>query len=51
VIEFHLAAQMEAFGYEPAFDPRARVRAAAEFYKWQNYTYFYSDRFAQGVAR
>jgi hypothetical protein len=51
VIEFHLAREMQTFGYEPAFDHRARARAAAEFYKWQNYTYFYSDRFAQGVAR
>jgi hypothetical protein len=51
VIEFHLAREMQAFGYEPAFDHRARARAAAEFYKWQNYTYFYSDRFAQGAGR
>lgn len=51
VIEFHLAREMQAFGYEPVFDHCARARAAAEFYKWQNYTYFYSDRFAQGVGR
>jgi hypothetical protein len=51
VIEFHLAREMQAFGYEPDSDGRAQVRAAAEFYKWQNYTYFYSDRFAQGVSR
>ena len=51
VIEFHLGREMQAFGYEPDFDGRAQVRAAAEFYKWQNYTYFYSDRFAQGIGR
>jgi hypothetical protein len=51
VIEFHLGADMEAFGYAPAFDRRQQARAAAEFYKWQNYAYFYSDRFAQGIAR
>ena len=46
VIEFHLGAEMKAFGYAPAFEPAAQARAAAEFYKWQNYTYFYGDRFA-----
>jgi hypothetical protein len=51
VIEFHLADDMEAFGYRPVFAHREQGRAAAEFYKWQNYTYFYSDRFAHGVAR
>jgi len=42
---------MQEFGYEPAFDEVAQARAAAEFYKWQNYAYFYSDRFAHGLAR
>lgn len=51
VIEFHLGEDMIEFGYEPAFDDREQARAAAEFYKWQNYTYFYSDRFAQGITR
>jgi hypothetical protein len=49
IIEFHLANEMAAFGYELQFEPGERARAAAEFYKWQNYTYFYSDRFAKGV--
>lgn len=47
VIEFHLADEMVAFGYVPAFERTAQARAAAEFYKWQNYAYFYGDRFAQ----
>ncbi|MGE3986821.1 sulfotransferase family protein [Pseudorhodoplanes sp.] len=51
VIEFHLGEYMEEFGYRPAFDDREQARAAAEFYKWQNYAYFYSDRFAHGVSR
>lgn len=51
VIEFHLGEDMEDFGYQPAFDHGAQARAAAEFYKWQNYAYFYSDRFAHGLAR
>jgi hypothetical protein len=51
VIEFHLADDMEAFGYRPVFAHCEQGRAAAEFYKWQNYAYFYSDRFAHGVAR
>lgn len=46
VIEFHLAEEMMAFGYEPEFAPGEQARAAAEFYKWQNYAYYYSDRFA-----
>lgn len=49
VIEFHLAEEMETFGYAPAFDRAAQMRAAAEFYKWQNYAYFYSDRFEQAA--
>jgi hypothetical protein len=51
VIEFHLGEDMETFGYQPAFDRGAQARSAAEFYKWQNYAYFYSDRFAHGLAR
>lgn len=51
VIEFHLGDDMEEFGYRPAFEDRDQARAAAEFYKWQNYAYFYSDRFAHGLAR
>ena len=46
VIEFHLGDEMKAFGYAPAFEAVAQARAAAEFYKWQNYAYFYGDRFA-----
>lgn len=48
-IEFHMRAQMAEFGYAPAFTPAEQAAAAAEFYKWQNYAYFYSDRFADEV--
>lgn len=51
VIEFHLGGDMAKFGYKPSFDHREQARAAAEFYKWQNYAYFYNDRFARGLAR
>jgi hypothetical protein len=49
VIEFHLADEMKAFGYAAAYDRMEQARAAAEFYKWQNYEYFYGDRFAQAA--
>lgn len=46
VIEFHLAEEMTAHGYAPAFTQAQQADAAAEFYKWQNYAYFFKDRFA-----
>ncbi len=46
-IEFHMAEEMEAFGYAPVFSPVEQSRAAAEYYKWQNYAYFYRDRFGK----
>jgi len=46
-IEFHLGDEMQTFGYAPAFTAEEQARAAAEFYKWQNYAYFYSDRFVE----
>lgn len=51
IIEFHLADEMQEFGYEPAFGAEEQAHAAAEFYKWQNYTYYYSDRFAEPPRR
>ncbi len=51
VIEFHLADEMAEYGYNPVFGEIEQARAAAEFYKWQNYAYFYSDRFAHGLVR
>ena len=51
IIEFHLADEMQEFGYEPAFGAEEQASAAAEFYKWQNYTYYYSDRFAEPLPR
>ncbi len=46
VIEFHMREEMAEFGYAPAFTPAEQAAAAADFYKWQNYAYFYGDRFA-----
>lgn len=45
IIEFFMADEMAAFGYEPEFPAAARAAATAEFYKWFNYRYFYRDRF------
>jgi hypothetical protein len=51
VIEFIMAEEMAAFDYEPAYTPDQQAAAAAEFYKWSNYRYFFSDRFASGAAQ
>jgi len=45
IIEFHFETLMNKFGYPLKFQKDERVKAAAEFYKWQNYRYFYNDRF------
>lgn len=46
IIEFHFGETMDMFGYERAIPLEQQASAAAEFYKWQNYRYFYFDRFA-----
>jgi hypothetical protein len=46
IVEFHFSDVMTERGYNPVFAPKDRAAAAAEFYKWQNYRYFFSDRFA-----
>jgi hypothetical protein len=45
IIEFHLGDLMQEFNYHLAYDRIERAKFAAEFYKWENYKYFYSDRF------
>ena len=45
IIEFHLGDLMNRFGYKLDFSKDECVKSAADFYKWQNYRYFYSDRF------
>lgn len=50
VIEFHFAEDMARWGYETEFSEDERAQAAAEFYKWSNYRYFYSDRFEKGIT-
>lgn len=46
IIEFHMADIMANHGYEFAFDPAELTSAVADFYKWANYHYFYTDAFA-----
>lgn len=45
IIEFHLGDLMEKYGYNRYYDDVECIKAASEFYKWQNYKYFFSDRF------
>ena len=45
IIEFHFEEIMNKVGYKLSFERGECIKAAAEFYKWQNYRYFYSDRF------
>ena len=46
IIEFYLSQEMSEFGYQIASSSDEQAEAAAEFYKWQNYRYFFGDRFA-----
>jgi hypothetical protein len=50
VIEFHCRSVMDKFGYQPAFGLEDQAAGAAEFYKWQNYKYFFADRFKTPLA-
>jgi len=50
IIEFHLADVMQTAGYAPAFSPQEQAAAASDFYKWQNYRYFFKDRFRETSA-
>lgn len=45
IVEFHLNDLMQEFEYELAYSKEECLPVAAEFYKWQNYKYFFSDRF------
>jgi len=45
IIEFHLGDLMQKFGYPLAYQEYESARSASDFYKWQNYKYFFSDRF------
>ncbi len=45
VIEFHLGNLMKKFCFDLRFDHNESAIAAVDFYKWQNYKYFFSDRF------
>lgn len=46
IIEFHFSGIMEEFGYQAEYSPTQQADAQAEFYKWMNYRYFYSDSFS-----
>jgi hypothetical protein len=45
IIEFHLGYLMSKFGFKMSFARNESAKAASEFYKWQNYRYFFNDRF------
>jgi len=45
IIEFHLGPLMIEFDYTLSFSREECSDMAADFYKWENYKYFYSDRF------
>ena len=45
IIEFHLGELMKQFSFDLNFAHNDSTIVAAEFYKWQNYNYFFSDRF------
>ncbi len=45
IIEFHLGELMKHFKFDLKYDHNDSAVSAAEFYKWQNYKYFFSDRF------
>lgn len=47
VIEFFFKDTMQHFGYDLAFPEDESMKSAADYYKWYNYKYFYSDRFLQ----
>ena len=46
ILEFFLSEEMEKFGYERAFTDAQCADAVTDYYKWQNYRYFYRDSFA-----
>ena len=45
VIEFYLGDLMKRFNFILKYDMNDCSIAAAEFYKWENYKYYFSDRF------
>jgi hypothetical protein len=48
IIEFHLGSLMKKFGYDVHFNSTESALACSEFYKWENYKYYFNDRFDQG---
>jgi hypothetical protein len=45
IIEFQLGSLMEQYGYKLNYERSESANAASEFYKWENYKYYFSDRF------
>lgn len=45
LVEFLLADEMEAFGYEREFAVAEHLAIIGDYYKWLNYTYLFFDRF------
>ena len=48
IIEFHLGSLMKKYGYDVHYNLTETALASSEFYKWENYKYFFSDRFDRG---
>jgi len=51
IIEWHFSEMMEMYGYKRCFSDIECADAAAQFYKWQNYEYFYTDRFSSDLKK
>jgi hypothetical protein len=47
IIEFNLSEFMSLFQYDLEYLPVESGRAAAGFYKWENYRFFFKDRFVE----
>ena len=45
IIEFHLGKQMLHFGYLLSFTEADCLIAVSNFYEWENYKFYYNDRF------
>jgi hypothetical protein len=45
IIEFHLGSLMQEFEYSLNYSRQESSEVVSEFYKWENYKYFFSDRF------
>ena len=45
IIEFSLEKMMNHFGYQKCYDKVDCISDASEFYKYENYKFYYNERF------